>query len=99
MPVFLYEALNDAGTPQKGTVKANNSEDAIARIRSMNLFPTSVRESKNKDTIEKAEKGEEFDPVVFELKKSNWINFVIGLMIMGGLFFLLGFCVGGGFNV
>ena len=33
MPVFQYEALNEAGKGQKGTVTANSSEDAIARIR------------------------------------------------------------------
>ena len=48
MPTFQYEALNDAGTPQKGTITAQNSEDAIARIRSQGLFPTSVREQKVK---------------------------------------------------
>lgn len=46
MPTFLYEALNDAGKPEKGTITAANSEDAIARIRSKGYFPTSVREQK-----------------------------------------------------
>ncbi|MAX27145.1 MAG: pilus assembly protein PilC [Phycisphaeraceae bacterium] len=46
MPTYVYEALNDAGKPEKGTITAANSEDAIARIRSKGHFPTSVREQK-----------------------------------------------------
>ncbi|QDU71655.1 type II secretion system F family protein [Mucisphaera calidilacus] len=48
MPTFQYEALNDAGKPQKGTISASTSEEAISRIRSQGLFPTSVREQKAK---------------------------------------------------
>lgn len=50
MPTFQYEALNEAGKPQKGTVVATNSEDAIARIRGQGFFPTAVREQKVKKT-------------------------------------------------
>ncbi|MEM6391954.1 MAG: type II secretion system F family protein [Planctomycetota bacterium] len=48
MPTFQFEALNDAGKPQKGTINAPSSEEAIARIRSQGYFPTSVRETKVK---------------------------------------------------
>ncbi|MCC7191983.1 MAG: type II secretion system F family protein [Phycisphaeraceae bacterium] len=48
MPTFQYEALNEAGKPQKATITANNSEDAIAKIRAQGLFPTAVREQKVK---------------------------------------------------
>ena len=48
MPTYQYEALNDAGKPQKGTINAANSDEAIARIRSQGFFPTSVREQKTK---------------------------------------------------
>lgn len=46
MPIFTYEALNEAGQPQKGEVSAGSSEEAISRIRSQGYFPTSVREQK-----------------------------------------------------
>lgn len=52
MATFAYEALNAAGKPQKGTVEATSSEEAIQRIKSQGFFPTSVREQK------KAAKGE-----------------------------------------
>lgn len=48
MPTFTFEALNEAGKPQKGSINATSSEDAIARIRSQGLFPTAVREQKIK---------------------------------------------------
>jgi type IV pilus assembly protein PilC len=46
MPTFVYEALNEAGKPQKGTITAASDEEAIARIRSQGYFPTVVREQK-----------------------------------------------------
>jgi len=48
MPNFTYEALNETGKQQKGTITAANPDEAIARIRSKGLFPTSVREQKTK---------------------------------------------------
>jgi len=50
MATFQYEALNEAGKPQKGTINASSSDEAIARIRSQGLFPTTVREQKTKKT-------------------------------------------------
>jgi type IV pilus assembly protein PilC len=48
MPTFAYEALNAAGKPQKGTIEANTSEEAIQRIKQQGFFPTAVREQKVK---------------------------------------------------
>ncbi|MEO0964514.1 MAG: type II secretion system F family protein [Planctomycetota bacterium] len=48
MPTFVYEALNEAGKPQKGTINASNAEEAAARVRSQGYFPTSLREQKAK---------------------------------------------------
>src|ERR1043166_1619142 len=48
MATFVYEALNAAGKPQKGTVDAGTSEEAIQRIKSQGFFPTAVREQKVK---------------------------------------------------
>ena len=46
MPIFSYEAANTAGKTQKGTVEAASSEEAVRKIRTQGLFPTSVREQK-----------------------------------------------------
>jgi type IV pilus assembly protein PilC len=48
MATFTYEALNQAGKPQKGTVDAGTSEEAIQRIKAQGYFPTAVREQKVK---------------------------------------------------
>ncbi len=51
MGTFAYEALNAAGKPQKGTIEASTSDDAIQRIKSQGFFPTSVREQKVKKSL------------------------------------------------
>lgn len=51
MKNFKYEALNDAGKPIKGIVEAANSDEAIAKIRKMSLFPVSVKEDKKPITL------------------------------------------------
>lgn len=48
MPTYVYEALNSAGKPHKGTIEAVSSEEAIQRIKGQGYFPTSVREQKVK---------------------------------------------------
>ncbi len=48
MTTYAYEALNAAGKPQKGTVEATTSDEAIQRIKGQGFFPTSVREQKVK---------------------------------------------------
>jgi type IV pilus assembly protein PilC len=48
MATYAYEALSSAGKPQKGTVDATTTEEAIARIKSQGLYPTSVREQAKK---------------------------------------------------
>lgn len=50
MATFTYEALNQSGKPQKGTVEANTSEEAIQRIKAQGYFPTAVREQKVKQS-------------------------------------------------
>ena len=48
MPTYTFEALNDAGKPQKGTISAANPDEAAARIKSQGFFPTAIREQKAK---------------------------------------------------
>ncbi|MCB9841185.1 MAG: type II secretion system F family protein [Phycisphaeraceae bacterium] len=50
MATFTYEALNASGKPQKGTVDAKTSEEAIQRIKAQGFYPTQVREQKVKKT-------------------------------------------------
>jgi type IV pilus assembly protein PilC len=48
MATFTYEALNSAGKPQKGTIEAGTTEEAIQRIKAQGFYPTSVREQAKK---------------------------------------------------
>ncbi|MHC5028753.1 MAG: type II secretion system F family protein, partial [Planctomycetota bacterium] len=57
MPTYAYEALNSAGKPQKGTIEASSSEEAIQRIKGQGYFPTSVREQKIKGGGPRGEGG------------------------------------------
>ncbi len=48
MPTFIFEAINEAGKPHKGSIAATNNDEAIQKIRSQGYFPTSVKEQKAK---------------------------------------------------
>ncbi|MEO1583643.1 MAG: type II secretion system F family protein [Planctomycetota bacterium] len=54
MATFAYEALNEKGKSQKGTVEATSAEEAQAKIKSDGFFPTSIREQKVKGKAAKA---------------------------------------------
>lgn len=74
MPTYAYEALNTAGKPQKGTVEANSSEEAIQQIKSQGYFPTSVREQKVKSSAA----GTAANKKAKKKKKSSGTTFAIG---------------------
>jgi type IV pilus assembly protein PilC len=59
MPSYAFEAANTAGKTQKGTIEADNSEDAIKKIRSQGLFPTAVREQKEAKKAAAAKKKQQ----------------------------------------
>ncbi|MFQ5462142.1 MAG: type II secretion system F family protein [Phycisphaerae bacterium] len=44
MPVFAYEAMNQAGQDVKDEIEAPSTEDALAKIRNLGYFPTRIRE-------------------------------------------------------
>ncbi|MCH7545094.1 MAG: type II secretion system F family protein [Planctomycetes bacterium] len=75
MPTYVYEALNSAGKPQKGTIEASSSEDAIQRIKGQGYFPTSVREQKIKGA---GPKGEDSGKRKKKKKKGDRTVFSIG---------------------
>ncbi len=84
MPTFQYEALDQTGKPQKGTIDAPNSEDAIARIKGQGYFPTSVREKKVKQKqgavpgakgVKKKKKASEITITIGGVKKKQISQF------------------------
>ncbi len=48
MPLFQYEAINSVGQSEKGEVDAASSDEAVAKIRGMGKFPTTVKEKASK---------------------------------------------------
>jgi type IV pilus assembly protein PilC len=54
MPVFTYRALNSQGQEVRDEVEANTSDDALNKLRGMNLFPTSVKEKTGKRAAQQA---------------------------------------------
>lgn len=44
MPVFTFEAMDGTGKVVQGRIEARDREDAVAQIRSQDVFPTKIRE-------------------------------------------------------
>ncbi|MCA9295582.1 MAG: type II secretion system F family protein [Phycisphaerales bacterium] len=74
MTTYAYEALNSAGKPQKGTVDASSSEEAIQQIKAQGFFPTSVREQKVKSSTG----GTAAPKNAKKKKKKGGLNLAIG---------------------
>jgi type IV pilus assembly protein PilC len=72
MPVFQYEAINASGKPEKGTIEATSSEEALQRIKMQGYFPTTVREQKVKRSAAAGEKAKS------KPKKKKAGSFTIG---------------------
>lgn len=59
MPTFAYVAANSAGSTQKGTIEAATGEEAVQKIKSQGLFPTSVLEQRKGGEKKKAIKNQD----------------------------------------
>ena len=46
MPRFTYVALDKGGAEKTGTLEMGSQNEAIARLKEMGLYPTSVTEEK-----------------------------------------------------
>ncbi|MCP4591146.1 MAG: type II secretion system F family protein [bacterium] len=56
MATYVYEAMNREGEAVKADVEALSSEDALAKIRNLGLFPTRIREKGGKKKAGAAKK-------------------------------------------
>ncbi len=54
MPVFTYRALNSQGQEVRNEIEAATSDEALNKLRGMNLFPTSVKEKTGRRAAPKA---------------------------------------------
>ena len=62
MPTYAYEAMNSSGQEVKDEVDADSQEEAIAKIRAKNFFPTKVREKAAKKAVRKKKEVIETGP-------------------------------------
>ncbi|MFK7959440.1 MAG: type II secretion system F family protein [Phycisphaerales bacterium] len=76
MPTFAYEALDSAASPQKGTIEAASSEEAIQRLKAKGMFPTAVQEQKIKGGSAGGSSGK--DTKKTKKKKGGGFNLSIG---------------------
>lgn len=49
MPKFSYVAMDSRGKETKGTLEVASQNEAIARVKDMNLFPTKIVEEKARE--------------------------------------------------
>jgi type IV pilus assembly protein PilC len=59
MATFAYEAMNSSGQEVKDEVEANDSSEAITKIRAKGYFPTKVKEKAAKKSVKKKKQENE----------------------------------------
>ena len=79
MPKFNYTALDARGNETKGTVEVANQNDAIGRVKDMNLFPVKIVEADKEPAkgAKGAKKGAATRPGAKGGKKGGAINIKI----------------------
>ncbi|MFM7135394.1 MAG: type II secretion system F family protein [Planctomycetota bacterium] len=73
MPIYAYDAVNNAGKKSSGTIEAGSADEALKKIRSQGLFPSGVKEQKI--TGSAAKTGKKVRDVK---KKKKGMNFSFG---------------------
>lgn len=54
MPKFTYEAMDQKGKVQKGTLEVASQNEAIGRVKEMGLFPTKIAEAQKEKPAKKS---------------------------------------------
>ena len=49
MPKYTYVALDKLGNETKGSIEAGSQNEAIGRVKDMQLFPTKITETEKED--------------------------------------------------
>jgi type IV pilus assembly protein PilC len=84
MPKYSYIALDRSGNETKGSIEAGSQNEAIGRVKEMQLFPTKIVESeKEKPADKKAAKTKGKAPARPGAKKKG-MNFNLTIPGMGG---------------
>ena len=57
MPKYNYVALDQKGNETKGAIEAGSQNEAIGRVKDMQLFPTKITEADKEDKAAKKAKA------------------------------------------
>ncbi len=92
MPVFTYQALDSQGKEVRNEIEAESSDDALNKLRSMDLFPTSVKEkaakrAASKPGAKKSASGRKKTMAIGKVKRSDLAGFTrqLSTLINAGL--------------
>jgi type II secretory pathway component PulF len=94
MKTYKYEAMNSLGQPVKGEVDAENSTEAISKVRAMGNFPTKIKEQKA--GITEPVTSPSLKPKTVSLKTVSLKTKVIALIIV---IFFIGCLIGAAIGV
>src|SRR5208282_3423838 len=85
MPKYNYVAMDAHGKETKGTLEVASQNEAIARVKEMNLFPTKIVEiDKGKDKPKGDKKGKAAAGRAAGKKKGGAMNFEIKIPGLSG---------------
>ncbi|HVU08328.1 MAG TPA: type II secretion system F family protein [Verrucomicrobiae bacterium] len=82
MPVYNYVALDKEGKEKKGSIEVASQNEAIARVKEMELFPTKIAEVVEKAAVKKA--GKKVKAAKPGGKKGGAMNINIKIPGLGG---------------
>ena len=82
MPKFIYTALDNKGAETKGTIEAGSQNEAISRVKDMNLFPTKISEGEKED--KSAAKKAKAKPAAKGKGKCKGMNINLSIPGFGG---------------
>src|SRR5580692_6075763 len=83
MPRYNYVALDSRGNETKGSIEVGSQNEAIGRVKEMNLFPTKITEADKEDkSPAKKAKGKAAKPK--SGKKGGAVNIQIKIPFLSG---------------
>jgi type IV pilus assembly protein PilC len=84
MPKFNYVAMDQHGKETKGTLEVGSQNEAISRVKEMNLYPTKIVEIEKEKAKEKTEKKAAKAPGKAPGKKGGGMNINIKIPGLSG---------------
>ena len=84
MPKYSYVALDARGNETKGNIEAGSQNEAIGRVKEMQLFPTKIIESEKEEKAAKGKGKPAAKAKPAAGKKKGGVNFNIAIPGLGG---------------